>query len=109
MNSYSTIQFQNQNEKTNVANPSLTDYETDFETDSEKKIKLSEYIYEKLEDKNMDESLCKALLKLYDDLHCISEQDFYNFIVNNIGVDMRIVCLINLMKKEKLSESENPL
>ena len=41
--------------------------------------------------------------------HCISEQDFYNFIVNNIGVDMRIVCLINLMKKEKLSESENPL
>ena len=44
MNSYSTIQFQNQNEKINVANPSLTDYETDFETDSEKKIKLSEYI-----------------------------------------------------------------
>ena len=109
MNSISNFQFQNQNEKINMINPSLTDYETDFETDSEKKIKLSEYIYEKLEDKNMDESLCKALLKLYDDLNFIPEQEFYNFIVNNIGVDMRIVCLINLMKKEKLSESENPL
>ena len=107
MNSISNFQLQNQNEKNNMINPSLTDYETDFETDSEKKIKLSEYIYDKLEEKNMDESLCKALLKLYEDLNFISEQDFYNFIVNNIGVDMRIVCLVNLMIKEKLSESEN--
>ncbi len=56
----------------------------------------------------MDESLCKALLNLYDDLHSISQQDFCNFIINNIGVTMKIVCFINLMKKEKLNESENP-
>ena len=33
MNSISNFQLQNQNEKINMINPSLTDYETDFETD----------------------------------------------------------------------------
>ncbi len=34
--------------------------------------------------KIMYESLCKALLDLYDDLYSFSQQDFYNFILNNI-------------------------
>ena len=62
-----------------------------------------------LKKKIMDESLCKPLLDLYDDLYSISQKDFYNFIINNIWVTMRIVCFINLMKKEKLSERVDPL
>ena len=52
-------------------------------------------------------NLVVKLYNLYDELYSISKQDFYNLMRNNIGVIMRIVCFISLMKKEKLSESEN--
>ena len=107
MNCINSKNQRNENGKNSeLIKQNLTDIETDFETDSEKKMKFSEFISENYSEKNLDESLSKALLKLYDELHFISDQQFYTFLIDEIGVDMKIVYLINLMKKGNLSKKQ---